>query len=681
MKKAFDRVLIVMFENQYRSYVMQNPYMRKLASAGANLTNFFGAFHPSQTNYLASLAGEVCGVTGDTPPASPLKQKTLVDVLEPAGVSWKAYMEGYPGDPWKTSWQSADYPPEDQPLTEYPDTPQLLARYFRKHNAFASFHTIQKNQARWNRIVSDTQFWTDVGQNDLPEYSWFTPDIWNDGHYLHNTHIDTDPRTQLVPQMSTWLEYVFLSDPEVSKVQGVSASGENKLGLGIDVDLLLTNPTEAWAKSRIPKGTLVVITFDEADYDANEYDTNYDGPNQIYTVLLGDMIEPGTVIDTPFNHYSLMKTIERNFGTDTLEKNDRDANWFRFMWNESFSWSQPTETLLRSTGNIALAPTESGATLFFQDSNGALLSSEFNGNEFESPQTTTFEASDDFASASLSGEVHLVFANVDGHLFAASRQPSATWSEAEPINQQTFGSITLTSYVDDADSNEKLMLCWQAANGFIQYSIYADGSWNSKTGNVGQLTDGPMALAQMGPSLFLVYKERNSRRMKMTSYNLAPFNAFDALNFEGQPAPQNDTSLHEWSPGDWNVGNFAKKMAALQNDYQAHGRLAMASIEGEMHLIHRGAYADMPNGYTERFGLTGIFTASNQMTNGFGTLDQAGWTIEEEVPWMQLDPSGGIALTSNGQQFLLVWQPAAKSGTNLRFCTGRYCDNQDESND
>ena len=57
MKKAFDRVLIVMFENQYRSYVVQHPFMRKLAAAGAELTNSFGAFHPSQTNYLASLAG------------------------------------------------------------------------------------------------------------------------------------------------------------------------------------------------------------------------------------------------------------------------------------------------------------------------------------------------------------------------------------------------------------------------------------------------------------------------------------------------------------------------------------------------------------------------------------------------------------------------------------------------
>ena len=99
MKKPFERILIVMFENQYRSYVLQSKFMRKLASAGASMDNYFGAFHPSQTNYIASLAGEVCAVTNDTPPASPLMQQTLVDLLEPAGVSWKAYMEALPTDP------------------------------------------------------------------------------------------------------------------------------------------------------------------------------------------------------------------------------------------------------------------------------------------------------------------------------------------------------------------------------------------------------------------------------------------------------------------------------------------------------------------------------------------------------------------------------------------------------
>ena len=105
MAKPFDRIITVMFENQYRSYVIQNPFLKKLAAAGADMTNYFGAFHPSQTNYIASLAAEVCGVTNDTPPVAPLMQQTLVYLLEKKDVSWKAYMEAYPGEPWNPKWK------------------------------------------------------------------------------------------------------------------------------------------------------------------------------------------------------------------------------------------------------------------------------------------------------------------------------------------------------------------------------------------------------------------------------------------------------------------------------------------------------------------------------------------------------------------------------------------------
>ena len=161
----------------------------------------------------------------------------------------------------------------------------------------------------------------------------------------------------------------------------------------------------------------------------------------------------------------------------------------------------------------------------------------------------------------------------------------------------------MTAYLDIADGHEKLMLCFVEASGFVRYLIHDQGVWTADAGHVGQLTDGPMALAQLGPSLYLVYKERNTRHMRMTSFNLAPFNAFEAVAFDDTPAPANDTSLHRWSPFDMHVGHFSKKMGALQNSYQALGRFAMAAIEGEMHLVNRGGYDDTPEAYTEVFGL------------------------------------------------------------------------------
>ncbi len=678
MEKAFERVLIVMFENQYRSYVAQHPFMRKLSATGAELTNSFGAFHPSQTNYLASLSGEVCGVTNDTPPVVPLQQKTLVDLLEDAGVSWKAYMEGYPGDPWNEAWKQQSYPPELQPITEYPgENSKDLARYFRKHNAFASYHSIQKNKERWAKIVDEQTFWLDMADRGkkLPAYSWFTPDIWNDGHYLYNTHVDTNPRTLLISQVAGWLEYVFLGKIQADHLQGITSLGQAQLGLQLDIDLLLTDPKTAWAQSQVPEGTLIVITFDEADFDATGFDTNYDGPNQIYTVLLGDMIEPGTVIDTPLNHYSLIKTVERNFGLGSLDKNDRDANWIRQLWGESFLWSDVEDSGLVAKGNLAVAQIDNRTCVVFDEGEGRLAAAVIENGKCSPAMPTGLKTigKDGFvgpiALAALNGLLHLVFTGEEGLVWHASSDTGEAWSEPEELGIVTQGALAMTAYYDIQGNAGKLMLCFVDGSGFI-HALGYDGRWAESATPVGQLTDGPMALSQLGPSLYLVYKERNTRKMRMTSYNLAPFNAFKALTFKNKADKVNDTSIHQWSPFDMQVGHFSKKMGALQNNYQALGNIALASIEGEMHLVNRGGYSDTPQGYTALFGLTGIFTATHQGSNGFGTIDQAGWTLEKELSDVSFNPESGIGMTSDGHQLTLVWQDA--DSNTMQYIIGAY---------
>lgn len=670
MSKAFDRVLIVMFENQYRSYVMKDPFMAKLRMAGADLTNSFGAFHPSQTNYIASLAGEVCAVTNDTPPAAALTQQSLVNLLEAQNVSWKAYMEGYPNEPWNPAWANPSYPITDQPTTEYPNNGTDLAYYFRKHNAFASFQDIQSSQERWAKIVDEGQFWKDVQAKDWPEYGWFTPDIWNDGHYAYNTHTSANPRTQLVPQMSTWLEYTFFGNLPADKVQGAAAWGVPNVGLKLDLDLLQTDPDQAWANSNVPEGTLIVITFDEADFDATGYDTNYDGPNQIYTVLLGNMITPGTTIDTPHNHYSLMNTIERNFNLGSLNKNDKDANHIRALWNEQYSWSAVTDTNTES-GNTLAATTFKGVNyVLYTDTAGTLQLTGLKADgTWIAPVALPAQSTGLVAMASTEDTMMIMLSEVNGMCFNMMYEPGMGFSGVAGLPISTPESIAFTEYQDYADSAWKFMFCWSDSTGLISYQVYSGGSWQTKQ-SVGQYTDGPLQVAQMGPSLFLVYKESNTREMRMTSYNLAPFNAFDAQNFEDQPDVENNTSLHAWSPADFPVGNFAKKMNATQNQYQSRGAMAMATIAGEMHLVHRGGYTDTPQAYDTFFGLTGIFTASSQWTNGFGTIDQAGWTTENELSDVQLAVDGPMAMASDGTSLFLIWLD--QMSNTLKYKTATY---------
>lgn len=673
MAKPFDRIITVMFENQYRSYVIQNPFLKKLAAAGADMTNYFGAFHPSQTNYIASLAAEVCAVTNDTPPVTPLMQQTLVDLLEEKGVSWKAYMEAYPGEPWNPKWANPKYtvPP---PIDQFPPEGATdLSRYYRKHNAFASFYTIQEEESRWKKIVSDVEFWQDVDNDSLPEYSWFTPDIWNDGHYLYNTHIDTDPRTQLVPQLSAWLEHVFLGQIAYNNIQGGMATGLQNIGLNLDMELLLTDPKKAWKQSNVPPRTLLVITFDEADFDAVGYDTSYDGPNQIYTVLLGDMIKPGTVIPTPFNHYNLIRTVEENFNLGSLEKNDKDANWFRFLWNEKFSWDKVEDTPFVVDQFLSVAAGKKEELMIFSDKNGTLQQSSLGKKKWDKPSQIGNEAAAGIALTHLNDTFYLITSDEHRALYLmTSKEDSGKWSKPVDLKIKTHGSFAMTSFLDYASSKQKLMLCWVGGDGFIQSMVGDEKGFSSTEVPVNQLTDGAMTLGQVGGSLFLVYKERNTRKMRMTTYNVAPFNAFSAVNFQGDPAPENDTCLHQWAVADYPVGHFARKMAALKDEYQNLGNMTMATASGEMHLVHRGGYPDLSNAYTEIFGLTGIYTASNELTNGYGTLDQAGWTDEQELSDVAINVDSPISMTSDGKVLTLVWQDVKSK--KIKYRQGSYKD-------
>jgi hypothetical protein len=71
--------------------------------------------------------------------------------------------------------------------------------------------------------------------------------------------------------------------------------------------------------NKFPAGTLFVITWDEDDYSEK---------NRIFTSISGSMITPGSSNHETFNHYSLLKTVEMNWGLGTLGRNDDSAKSF-----------------------------------------------------------------------------------------------------------------------------------------------------------------------------------------------------------------------------------------------------------------------------------------------------------------------------------------------------------------
>jgi len=67
----------------------------------------------------------------------------------------------------------------------------------------------------------------------------------------------------------------------------------------------------------------VIVTFDETEEDEND--------SRIYTVFLGDMVK-NQAVDKEYNHYSVLRTIERNFDLPPLNSGDANAAAITEVW-------------------------------------------------------------------------------------------------------------------------------------------------------------------------------------------------------------------------------------------------------------------------------------------------------------------------------------------------------------
>ncbi|OZJ05608.1 hypothetical protein BZG36_01469 [Bifiguratus adelaidae] len=251
--EVFKSRKIRVLENTDYSNAVADPYLSSLPNRhnGVLLTNYQALTHPSQPNYVGMIRGSSDGVFLDFD--STIKGNTIVDLLEAKGVSWKTYQEAYPGG-CNTSTQ--------------------VGTYYRKHNPFISFPTITGNAARCANIVPATQLDTDIANNAVPQYVFYTPDINNDGH-------DTN-----VTYASNWLQN-FL-EPRIS------------------------NPA-------FSNNTLFVVTFDEQA-------TYLSLTNHVMTVLFGPAVQRALKTDgNAYNHYSLLKTVEDNWNLGNLGTHDVDA--------------------------------------------------------------------------------------------------------------------------------------------------------------------------------------------------------------------------------------------------------------------------------------------------------------------------------------------------------------------
>ena len=180
---ATSRVIVVVEENHSIAQIIgspQAPFLNRLAAKGALLTSYFAITHPSLPNYIAMVSGDTQEITSDCGGCN-VDAPNLVDQLEAAGISWKAYMEGLPA-----------------PCSDA----HTAGAYAKKHDPFMYFDSIRGDPGRCAKVVPLDRLDTDLAAGQLPRLVFVTPNLEHDMHGTGAGGADTT----LVAAADRWLE-------------------------------------------------------------------------------------------------------------------------------------------------------------------------------------------------------------------------------------------------------------------------------------------------------------------------------------------------------------------------------------------------------------------------------------------------------------------------------------------
>src|SRR6266550_3891933 len=146
------------------------PYITSLAQYYGFNTHYTGVGHPSEPNYVALFGGSTFGYTSDGYCCFQLNSPNLVDRLEAAGLTWKAFAEDSSG-----SGTCGFMPPRSG-----------------DHYPFIDFSDMKTSARCANMLATtsplDPEFVATLNGAMLPNYVWLTP---NDCDNMHSCSVAT----------------------------------------------------------------------------------------------------------------------------------------------------------------------------------------------------------------------------------------------------------------------------------------------------------------------------------------------------------------------------------------------------------------------------------------------------------------------------------------------------------
>lgn len=308
----YAHLFVIIEENHTTDEIIGNkaaPNLTRLSKQYGFAANYFGIRHPSEPNCVALVGGDTFGIADDDAfyckPRSAgfgcqnaghagyvdhtVAGPSLVDQLNDKGLSWKGYYESIP----ESGSLAYRWPSPERPIGGKPDS-----LYAVKHNGFMTFKSVQDAPDRARHIVGFDALEHDIKAGTLPNFAHIVPNQCDDMHGLKGHDVPAD------------------------------CSGKQSAGLIARADRTAARVVDeitASATWRGPENDAIVITFDENDDEraspepdgccgSGKGDPTNPGGGWIPTIVITNHGPRGLADSTPYNHYSLLRTIEDAFG-------------------------------------------------------------------------------------------------------------------------------------------------------------------------------------------------------------------------------------------------------------------------------------------------------------------------------------------------------------------------------
>ena len=312
-------VFVVVLENKGadQTWAQTSPaaYLAKtLRVQGKLLNGYWGTGHASLDNYVAMISGQppnvvtqadcvnylpFAGAVGPDGIAAgqgcvyPPTVQTVADQLEAKGLRWKGYMEDMGNDPVRDNGVTCAHP-----VLGTSDRSQAAAandQYATRHNPFVYFQSIIDEPSCATNVVPLSRLPADLATAaTTPNLVFVTPNLCNDGHDTGCANGAPGGLVSIGTFMAAWAPRILASPAFL-------------------------------------KDGVLIVTFDEAETgDASACCNEPTGPNtlapgiggpgggRVGALVVSRFVKAATANDTPYNHYSLLRSIEDIFGLSHL---------------------------------------------------------------------------------------------------------------------------------------------------------------------------------------------------------------------------------------------------------------------------------------------------------------------------------------------------------------------------